>query len=98
MKTLLALILVLGVGIGIAYLVNPHLDEDGATLASRAASTYCSMVRMQRTSNVNKALKEEQLEHLKLEHNSLMRRSYALRGEERTVFSSTYSSIVDNCK
>jgi hypothetical protein len=94
MKTVL--VLVVSIVVSIVLIGNLYTEKDGEALGHEAASTYCSMVRLQHIPGSDLSITDE-LEDLKLKHGKLMERGYSLKGENREKFSKTYSSMVAYC-
>lgn len=94
MKHLLAMFVALALA-GV-YLFNVNYTTDGRLVGSKAGTAYCNMIKLQNTPGIDGALRTE-LDRLKQEHNNLMKQGFTLRGEERTMFTSTYSSMVSHC-
>ena len=94
MKTVVALVIAIAVSV---FLIGKLYTEiDGEALGNEAASTYCSMVRLQHIPNTHSSMSDE-LKDLKLKHGKLMERGYSLKGENRERFSRAYSSMVAYC-
>ena len=94
MKNIVRFLIALVVVGTMAY--STSSNSHGKKVGGEAANVYCSIVVLQQTPSLTKTLQED-LKDLKCEHSAFMSRGYSLRGEERTVFTSAYSSMVSHC-
>jgi hypothetical protein len=95
MKELIALVGLLFCAL-VYYALN-HESVSGVTLAHEAASEYCHIVELEKSSFANESARKD-LPELKLNLTGSLNRADALNEDERADFIRTYSLMVSHCK